>query len=97
VTELPIDDAADLTAAVHDAVRGQVVYLTDAQGRRIAAIVPASVAAAGAAAIEGLEDAADLAAANEALVEWEADARRTYRLADVGAELSHWWPPTPSS
>jgi hypothetical protein len=89
VTELPIDDAAGLASAAHDAAeRGQVVYLTDPQGRRIAAIVPASVAAAGAAAIEALEDAADLAVAEEALAEWDADDRRTYRLADVDAELS---------
>jgi hypothetical protein len=89
VTELPIDDAAALAGAAHDAAeRGQVVYLTDAQGRRLAAIVPASVAAAGAAAIEALEDAADLTAAEEALAEWEADGRRTYRLAEVDAELA---------
>ena len=89
VTELPIDDAAGLASAAHDAAeRGQVVYLTDPQGRRIAAIVPASVAAAGTAAIEALEDAADLAAGEEALAEWDADDRRTYRLADVDAELS---------
>jgi hypothetical protein len=89
VTELPIDDAAGLASAAHDAAeRGQVVYLTDLQGRRIAAIVPASVAAAGTAAIEALEDTADLAAAEEALAEWDADNRRTYRLADVDAELS---------
>ncbi len=88
MTELPIDDAAALTGAAHDAAeRGQVVYLTDRQGRRIAAIVPASVAAAGTAAIAALEDAADLAVAREALAEWEADERRTYRLADVDAEL----------
>jgi hypothetical protein len=89
VTELPIDDAAGLASAAHDAAeRGQVVYLTDPQGRRIAAIVPASVAAAGTAAIEALEDAADLSAAEDALAEWDADDRRTYRLADVDAELS---------
>src|SRR5262249_58444805 len=89
VTELPIDDAAGLASAVHDAAeRGQVVYLTDPQGRRIAAIVPASVAAAGTAAIEALEDAADLAAGEEALAEWDADDRRTYRLADVDRELA---------
>jgi hypothetical protein len=89
VTELPIDDAAGLASAAHDAAeRGQVIYLTDPQGRRIAAIVPASVAAAGAAAIGALEDAADVAVAEEALAEWEADDRRTYRLADVDAELS---------
>jgi len=50
--------------------------------------VPASVAAAGTAAIEALEDAADLAAAEEALAEWDADDRRTYPLTDVDAELS---------
>jgi hypothetical protein len=89
VTELPIDDAAGLAGAAHDAAeRGQVVYLTDPQGRRLAAIVPASVAAAGAAAIEALEDNADLAAAEEALAEWEADGRRTYRLAEIDAELA---------
>jgi antitoxin (DNA-binding transcriptional repressor) of toxin-antitoxin stability system len=89
VTELPIDDAAGLTSAAHDAAeRGQVVHLTDSHGRRIAAIVPASVAAAGTAAIAALEDAADLAIAQEALAEWEADERRTYRLADIDAELS---------
>jgi hypothetical protein len=89
VTELPIDDAAALAGAAHAAAeRGQVVYLTDSRGRRVAAIVPASVAAAGTAAIEALEDSADLAVAEEALAEWEADDRRTYRLADVDAELS---------
>ena len=88
MTEQPIDDAAGLASAAHDAAeRGQVVYLTDPQGRRIAAIVPASVAAAGTAAIAALEDAADVAVAQEALAEWEADDRRTYQLADVDAEL----------
>jgi hypothetical protein len=85
VTELPIDDAAGLANAALDAAeRGHVVYLTDPQDRRIAAIVPASVAAAGTAAIEALE--ADVA--EEALADWDADDRRTYRLADVDAELS---------
>jgi len=89
MTELPIDDAAALAGAAHDAAeRGQVVYLTDPQGRRLAAIVPASVAAAGAAAIEALEDAADLATAEDALAEWEADGRRTYRLTEVDADLT---------
>ncbi|HSR87195.1 MAG TPA: hypothetical protein VLM11_23685 [Streptosporangiaceae bacterium] len=49
-------------------------------------IVPASVAAAGTAAIRALEDIADLTVAQEALAEWEADGRRTYRLADVEAQ-----------
>jgi hypothetical protein len=89
VTELPIDDTAGLASAAHDAAeRGQVIYLTDPQGRRIAAIVPASVAAAGAAAIGALEDVADLVVAEEALTEWDADDRRTYGLADVDAEIS---------
>jgi hypothetical protein len=89
VIEMPIDDTAGLASAAHDAAeRGQVVYLTDPQGRRIAAIVPASVAAAGTAAVEALEDAADLTVAEEALAEWDADDRRTYRLADVDAEIS---------
>jgi hypothetical protein len=35
-----------------------------------------------------LEDAADRATADEALVEWEADDRRTFRLGDVDAELT---------
>jgi hypothetical protein len=89
VTELPIDDTAALAGAAHDAAeRGQVVYLTDPQGHRLAAIVPADVAAAGAAAVEALEDAADRATAEQALAEWEADDRRTFRLADVDAELT---------
>ena len=50
VTELPIDDAAGLANAVHDA--------------------------------------ADLAVAEAALAEWDDDDRRTYRLADVDAEIS---------
>jgi hypothetical protein len=70
VTELPIEDAAGLAAAAHDvAERRQVVYLTDASGQRLAAIVPADVAAAGAAAVEALEDAADLRAARLAAEE----------------------------
>jgi hypothetical protein len=87
--ELPIDDVARLASAAQEvAGRGQAVYLTDPQGRRIAAIVPVSVAAAGTAAINAIEDAADLAVAEEALAEWEAGDGRCYRLADVDAELS---------
>lgn len=89
MTELPIDDTAALANAAHAAAeRGQVVYLIDPQGRRIAAIVPARVAAAGTAAIDALEDAADLATAEDALAEWDTDDRRTYRLADIDAELA---------
>jgi len=35
-----------------------------------------------------VHDAADLAVAEEALAEWDDDGRRTYRLADVDAEIS---------
>jgi hypothetical protein len=93
VTELPIDDTAGLVDAAHEAAeRGQVIYLTDPQGRRIAAIVPVSVAAAGTAAIGALEGAADLAVVEDALAEWDADDRRTYSLADVDPGL-HATPP----
>jgi hypothetical protein len=56
--------------------------------RGAGAIVSAQVAGAGTAAIEPHEDAADLAVGEDALAEWEADRRRTYRLVDVDAELS---------
>ena len=86
MTELPIDDAAALSSAAHDAAeRGQVIYLTGPGGRRIAAIVPANVAAAGAAAIEALEDADDLAVAEEARVEVRA-ADPQQRLTGVAAQ-----------
>lgn len=88
MTELPIDDAAALSGAAHDAAeRGQVVHLVGPDGTRLAAIVPPSVAAAGAAAVEALEDADDLAAAGSAVAEWERDDRRTYSLAEVDADL----------
>jgi hypothetical protein len=55
--ELSIDDTDALANAAHDAARGQVVYLTDPQGRRIAAIVPASAADGWATAIRAPEEA----------------------------------------
>ncbi len=74
MTELPLDEASgDVTAAAHDAARGQVVYLTE-HGERLAAIVPAEVAAE----LENLspedfrellEDFADATAARRALAE----------------------------
>lgn len=60
---------------------GQVVYLTR-NGEAIAAIVPADVAAAGAAAIEALKDAADLQAARAA----RGEPGPTIPLADVLAK-----------
>jgi antitoxin (DNA-binding transcriptional repressor) of toxin-antitoxin stability system len=62
--ELPPHTAVP-AEAVDAAEHGQVVYLTR-NGEPIAAIVPADVAAAGAAAIEALEDAADIRAARAA-------------------------------
>ena len=56
--ELPPDDG-DLSDVAEQAEAGEVTYLTHA-GRRVAAVVPLEVAAAGAAAIEAIEDALDL-------------------------------------
>ena len=44
MSELPVDDGPDLSAAAHQAARGHVVYLTE-HGERLAAIVPAEFAA----------------------------------------------------
>ncbi|MGH3545643.1 MAG: hypothetical protein ACRDPW_06935 [Mycobacteriales bacterium] len=57
-----------LRSAVGVVEGGNVVYLTD-HHRRVAAIVPAEVAAAGLAAVTAIEDAALVAAAREALAE----------------------------
>ena len=71
MSELPLDDGPDISAAAHEAARGHVVYLTE-HGERLAAIVPAEFAAA----LEGmtpdqarelLEDLADGTAARDAL------------------------------
>src|SRR4249919_3148250 len=73
MSEVPLDDGPDISAAAHDAARGHVVYLTE-HGERLAAIVPAEFAEA----LEGmseqdarelLEDLADAAAARQALTE----------------------------
>jgi antitoxin (DNA-binding transcriptional repressor) of toxin-antitoxin stability system len=60
--------ASPQAEAVEAAERGQVVYLTR-NGEPVAAIVPADVAAAGAAVVEALEDAEDIRAARAALAE----------------------------
>ena len=77
MSEIPLDHASsDVAAAAHDAARGKVVYLTE-HGERLAAIVPADLAAE----LENLtpeefhellEDFADAQAAREALAEIEA-------------------------
>ena len=87
VTELPLDDTAGLAGAAHDAAeRGEVVYLTDDTGKRLAAIVPASVAVAGSAAIEALEDAADLEAARRAAEEPGPNIPHAAVLADLAED-----------
>jgi len=77
--EIPLEDAPrEVSDAAHDAARGQVVYLTE-HGERLAAIVPAELAAE----LENLtpdqlrellEDFADAQAAREALDEVKAGA-----------------------
>jgi antitoxin Phd len=65
VSELPIPEARNhLSEVVHEAAGGEVIYLTEG-GQRLAAIVPADVAAA----IEAAEDADDIRAAQAALAE----------------------------
>jgi antitoxin (DNA-binding transcriptional repressor) of toxin-antitoxin stability system len=78
--ELPPHSAAP-AEAVDAAEHGQVVYLTR-NGATIAAVVPADVAAAGAAAVEALEDAEDLRAA----LAVRARNEPTIPLADILAD-----------
>ena len=73
---LPLDDGPDISAAAHDAARGQVVYLTE-YGERLAAVVPAEFVAL-------LEDLAD-GAARQALAEPGEDIPRR-------AGLDRAWP-----
>jgi antitoxin (DNA-binding transcriptional repressor) of toxin-antitoxin stability system len=79
MSEIPLEEASrQVTDAAHDAARGQVVYLTE-HGERLAAIVPAELAAE----LENLtpeqfrellENFADAQAARESLAEVEAGA-----------------------
>lgn len=91
MSEIPLDEASRAVSdAAHDAARGQVVYLTE-HGERLAAIVPAELAAelenlSPEAYRELLEDFADAQAAREALAEIEAGAK-PLAAADVWAEL----------
>ena len=79
MSEIPLEEASrEVTDAAHDAARGQVVYLTE-HGERLAAIVPADLAAelenlTPAQFRELLEDFADAQAARESLAEVEAGA-----------------------
>jgi hypothetical protein len=91
MSELPLDEAPRAVSdAAHNAARGQVIYLTE-HGQRLAAIVPAELAAE----LEGLspeafrdllEDFTDSQAAREALAEIESGARPV-AAEEVWAEL----------
>ena len=91
MSEIPLDEAPrEVTDAAHDAARGQVVYLTE-HGERLAAIVPAELAAqleclTPEAFRELLEDFTDAQAARESLAEVEAGARPV-AAEEVWAEL----------
>jgi antitoxin (DNA-binding transcriptional repressor) of toxin-antitoxin stability system len=91
MSEIPLDEAPSAVSdAAHDAARGRVVYLTE-HGERLAAIVPAELAAelenlSPEAFRELLEDFADAQAAREALAELEAGAK-PLAAADVWGEL----------
>ena len=79
MSEIPVDHVpGDVNTAAHDAARGQVVYLTE-RGQRLAAIVPAELAAelenlSPEQFRELLEDFADAQTARESLAEIEAGA-----------------------
>ena len=79
MSEIPLDEASrEVSNAAHDAARGQVVYLTE-HGVRLAAIVPAELAAelehlTPEAFRELVEEFADVQAARESLAEIEAGA-----------------------
>jgi antitoxin (DNA-binding transcriptional repressor) of toxin-antitoxin stability system len=84
MSELAVENAPDMAAPAHEAAHGQVVYITEG-GTRIAAIVPAALAAeldrlTPEQVAELLEDFADAAAARaaraavgsgEPLVSWD--------------------------
>jgi antitoxin (DNA-binding transcriptional repressor) of toxin-antitoxin stability system len=91
MSEIPLEEASrQVTDAAYDAARGQVVYLTE-HGERLAAIVPAELAAelenlTPAQFRELLEDFADAQAARESVAEVEAGAEPV-PAGQVWAEL----------
>lgn len=89
--ELPPHTSAP-AEVVDEAAHGQVVYLTR-NGEPIAAIVPADVAAAGAAAIEALEDGEDVRAARAAL----ADPGPDIPMSEVWADYADILGPYPDA
>ena len=84
MSDLAIESSPEVADSAHEAARGHVVYITE-QGERVAAIVPAEIAAelermSPPELLELLEDFADSAAARaarnsieagEPLVPWE--------------------------
>ncbi len=83
MSQLPLEEVPGASAAAHEAARGQVVYLTE-HGERLAAIVPAAVAAV----LEGLspEQAANLL---EDLID-AAAARLARESIEAGEPVVPW-------
>jgi antitoxin (DNA-binding transcriptional repressor) of toxin-antitoxin stability system len=75
MSEIPLDEASrEVSNAAHDAARGQVVYLTE-HGVRLAAIVPAELAAElEHLTPEAFRELVEEFAARESLAEIEAGA-----------------------
>lgn len=76
MSDLPVETTPGVAGPAHEAARGRVVYITE-HGERVAAIVPATVAAELERLSPGeltglLEDFADAAAAREARASIEA-------------------------
>ena len=76
MSDVPVESMPGVAAPAHEAARGQIVYITE-HGERLAAIVPAGIAAElerlSPDEIAGLlEDFADAAAAREARASVEA-------------------------
>ena len=76
MSDVPVESTPGVAGPAHEAARGQIVYITE-HGERLAAIVPAGIAAElerlSPDEIAGLlEDFADAAAAREARASVEA-------------------------
>ena len=84
--ELPPHSPAP-AEAVDAAEHGEVIYLVRG-GQRVAAIVPPDVAAAGAAAVEALEDAEDLRVALTVRAEGSPTIPMTEVLAEYADDLA---------